>query len=93
MKRIKKGLLTVFDAPGDCVLYRSFFVKKEYRDTKVCKILLKKAIENHVKNLFDKSILFAISAENSKIEKSHTRYFNLRKEDASYEIIMRGLQC
>ncbi len=85
--------LTVFDAPGDCVLYRSFFVKKEYRDTKVCKILLKKAIENHVKNLFDKSILFAISAENSKIEKSHTRYFNLRKEDASYEIIMRGLQC
>ena len=48
---------------------------------------------NGIKNLFDKSILFAISAENSKIEKSHTRYFNLRKEDASYEIIMRGLQC
>ena len=85
--------LTVFDAPGDCVLYRSFFVKKEYRNTKVGKILLKKAVENHVKNLFNKSILFAISINNLKMEKSCTRYFNLRKEDASYEIIMRGLQC
>ena len=68
-------------------------VKKEYRNTKVGKILLKKAVENHVKNLFNKSILFAISINNLKMEKSCTRYFSLRKEDASYEIIMSELQC
>lgn len=84
--------LTVLSAPGNCVLYRSFFVKKEYRNTKVGKILLKKAVESHIKNLFDKSILFAISINNLKMEKSCTRYFSLRKEDAIYEIIMSELR-
>ena len=80
--------LTALEAPFNCVLYRSFFVKKEYRGTKIGKILLRKAIENHTKNLFNRDILFAISADNLKVEKPYSKYFNLKKEDASYEIIM-----
>ena len=80
--------LTALEAPFNCVLYRSFFVKKEYRGTKISKILLRIAIENHIKNLFNRDILFAISTDNLKLEKPYSKYFNLEKKDASYEIVI-----
>lgn len=80
--------LTAFDAFGKCVLYRSFFVKKKYRLTGIGRILLNTVVKNHLDNLFSRDVLFAVSKNNVKVEKSYTKYFNLNKENASYEILM-----
>ncbi len=80
--------LTSFYAPGNCILYRSFFVNEEYKEYSFGKLLLKKAVEKHESDFFSKDLIFAVSLDNKKVDKALTKYFTMEKENTSYEVII-----
>ncbi len=80
--------LTSFNAPKNTILYRSFFTNSEYRKYNFGKMLLRRAIRNHKDIFFNKCLLFAVSTDNIKVDKALTRYFMIKKENTSYEVII-----
>ena len=79
--------LTALDAPGNSVLYRSFFVDDKYKKYNIGKLLLKKAVEKHTKDFFNKNLMFAVSVENKKVDAALKKYFGMKAENTSYEFI------
>ena len=69
------GWLTAFSSAGNIILYRSFFVKEEYRKTAVGFFLFNAVVKNHAANYLDKSCLFAIACDNHDAERFVLLYF------------------
>lgn len=80
------GWLTAFSAPGNIILYRSHFVKEEYRRHAVGFFLFNEAVKNHAENNLGKACLFAIACENHYSERFVSLYFKGAKyEHKKYE--------
>lgn len=69
------GWLTAFSSEGNIILYRSFFVKEEYRKTAVGFFLFNEAVKNHAAKHPDNACLFAIARDNFHAERFVLSYF------------------
>lgn len=79
------GWITGLSAPGDIILYRSFFVREDYRNSALGFFIINKAIKNHFKHYKNKEALCAIAVDNEKTLKFLSLYFKNLYRHKKYE--------
>ncbi len=77
--------MTGFKAPGDIILYRSLFVREDYRKSALGYFIFSECIKNHKKNYMDKKGLCAIALDNDVAIKFVSLYFNNMYDHKKYE--------
>lgn len=79
------GWMTGLKAPGDIILYRSLFVREDYRKSALGYFIFSECIKNHKKNYMDKKGLCAIALDNDIAIKFVSLYFNNMYDHKKYE--------
>lgn len=79
------GWITGLSAPGNIILYRSFFVREDYRNSALGFFIINKAVKNHSQNYKNKEALCAIAVDNEKTLKFLSLYFKNLYEHKKYE--------
>ncbi|MDQ5984020.1 MAG: hypothetical protein RUMPE_01049 [Eubacteriales bacterium SKADARSKE-1] len=79
------GWITGLSAPGDIILYRSFFVREDYRNSALGFFIINKAIKFHAEQYKNKQALCAIAIDNEKTLKFLSLYFKNLYEHKKYE--------
>ncbi len=82
------GWNTGFEAPGNIILYRSFFVRSDYRKSAVGYFLFNVAIKDHLNNFPEKDGLYAVAVDNTKVDKFFSLYFKDSYDHKKYEFKM-----
>ena len=84
------GWLTALKTSGNSILYRSLFVKEEYRNLALGYYLFNSAIKLHGEKCFDRYALYAVELENVNAQKFCSRYFKDFYESKKYEFEIIG---
>lgn len=82
------GWLTALRAPGNAILYRSFYVKHDFRKTALGYFLFNEAIREHVRHHFDKKVLFAVDINNIRAQHLFKAYFKDLYDNPKFEFKM-----
>ncbi len=82
------GWLTGLRAPSNAILYRSFYVKNDFRKTALGYFLFNEAIRIHVNNHIDKKILFAVAKTNTRGQRLFKAYFKDLYKNPKFEFKM-----
>lgn len=80
--------LTAFKAPQNSILYRSFFVKEDFRKTALGYILFNSVVKLHAEKYVDKKILYAVAVGNVRTQKLFSLYFKNLYNSKLYEFEM-----
>ena len=84
------GWITGLLAPGDLILYRAFFVDKEYRKNALGLALLNEALKTHLTKFKNLEGLCAVSLDNHSVEKFISLYFkSVKYKKHEYEMTLK----
>lgn len=79
------GWMTALRTPGNSILYRSLFVREDYRKSALGYFIFNSIIKLHTERYVDKKILYAIDLDNVKAHKLFYLYFKDLYESKKYE--------
>lgn len=79
------GWMSGLSAPGNLILYRSFFVREDYRNSALGFFIINKAIKNHIDFYKNKDALCAIEVDNTRTLRFLSLYFKDLYEHKKYE--------
>lgn len=79
------GWMTAFRANEDAILYRSLFVREDYRQKALGFAILSECIKNHAKKYTDKIALYAVALDNLKARRLFSACFKDYYKSKKYE--------
>ena len=79
------GWMTALRTPENSILYRSLFVREDYRKSALGYFIFNSIIKLHTERYVDKKILYAIDLDNVKAHKLFYLYFKDLYESKKYE--------
>lgn len=79
------GWMTVFSVNEGAILYRSLFVREDYRQKALGFAILGECIKNHAKKYTDKIALYAVSLDNLQAKKLFSACFKDYYKSKKYE--------
>lgn len=79
------GWMTALRTPGNSILYRSLFVREDYRKSALGYFIFNSIIKLHREKYMDKKIMYALDLENVRVHKLLFLYFKDLYESKKYE--------
>lgn len=79
------GWMTALRTPGNSILYRSLFVREDYRKSALGYFIFNSIIKLHREKYMDKKIMYALDLENVRVHKLLFLYFKDLYEIKKYE--------
>ena len=79
------GWMTGFEAPGNIILYRTLFVREDYRQSALGYFIFSECIKYHRSNHMNKKALCAIGLNNEKADRFVSLYFKDMYDHKKYE--------
>ncbi len=79
------GWLTALEAPENAILYRSLFVREDWRKSALGYLLFNAGIKNHRENFMDKTGVYAVALNNDNAQKFFSHYFKKINGEPKYE--------
>lgn len=83
------GWLTALRTPENAILYRSFFVREDYRKSALGYFIFNSIIKLYPEKYMDKKFLYALPLDNVRIQKFTFFYFKDLYESKKYEFEIR----
>lgn len=79
------GWMTALRAPGNSILYRSIFVREDYRKSALGYFIFNSTMKLHVKKYIDKKILYAVDIDNARAKKLFSFCLKSLYDSKNYE--------
>lgn len=84
------GWMTALRTSGNLILYRSLFVREDYRKLALGYYIFNLIIKLHTKKYIDKKILYAVDLENIEARRLFSLYFKNLYESKKYEFEIKS---
>lgn len=79
------GWMTALRTPGNSILYRSLFVREDYRKSALGYFIFNSIIKLHIGQYIDKKFLYAVAIDNIRTKKLFSLYLGNLYDSKKYE--------